>query len=289
MKFLKKVSEILKDPHPLVFSIVKYILSSITLGAFVFGFLSIFKPFGLQVLSDKELITLTSGYGLVTTGYLIIHSLIIGSFLNEKNWTVWKEIINTLIIIAMIGVCNFIYHAIYFKQTIILIKLIGFQLETLAVSLLPISVIIIIKQNFLLKKYLQEAAEINRQKSGNLPEERHEKSVTISALNPKNNIIFNCNELLFIHAQDNYVIVHFIKESKYKKEIIRTTLKKTKDDLYEYPNFYHCHKSFIVNLDKVINVSGNAQGLKLHFDYTNDIIPVSRQLHREFMDIYSIN
>jgi len=94
---------------------------------------------------------------------------------------------------------------------------------------------------------------------------------------------------LFIHAFDNYAIIHSIKDSKYQKEIIRTTLKKTKEDLTEYPNFYQCHKSYIVNLDKVIKVSGNAQGLKLYFKNTHEIIPVSRQLHQKFMDIYCVN
>ena len=93
---------------------------------------------------------------------------------------------------------------------------------------------------------------------------------------------------MFFHAQDNYVIIHFIKDLQHVKEIIRTTLKKIKDDLNEQHNLFHCHKSYIVNLDKVINVSGNAQGLKLHFDSINEIIPVSRQLHQEFKHIYGM-
>jgi len=289
MKFFNKFPGILKKPHPLDFYIVKNIFGSVAFGAFVFFFLFIFKPFGLQVLSGKDLITITCGYGLVTTVYLIIHLFIIGYFLHEKNWTVGKDIINTLIIIVMIGLCNYIYHAIYFSQTFILIKLIEFQLETVAVSFLPVSLITLLKQNFLLKKYLQEAEEINRRKNHIFSDNRDDKLITISAQNPRNDFTCNCNDILYFHALDNYVIIHFIKDSNYIKEIIRTTLKKTRDDLHEYPNFYQCHKSYIVNLDKVINVSGNAQGLKLHFDYINEIIPVSRQLHQEFKNIFGIN
>ena len=138
MKLLSKFHKILENPYPLNFNILKNITGAITFGAFVFLFLIIFKPFGLQAFSGKNLITLTSGYGLITAGYLIIHLLIMKSFLHEKNWTVGKEIINILIIISMIGVCNYIYHSIYFSQTFILIKLIKFQFETLAVSFLPI-------------------------------------------------------------------------------------------------------------------------------------------------------
>jgi hypothetical protein len=289
MKLICKFHKILKSPHPLDINILKNITGAITFGAFVFLFLIAFKPFGLQGLSGKYLITTTVGYGLVTTGYLIIHLLIIGSFLHENNWTFGKEIINTLIIIAMIGLCNYIYHSIYFSQTFIFIKLLGLQLETLAVSFLPVLLVTLLKQNILLKKYLHEAEEINRRKGGKSSINRDDKLVAISAQNPRNDFTCNCNDILFIHAYDNYVIIHFIKDSNYTKEIIRTTLKKTKENLNEYPNFYHCHKSYVVNLDKVINVSGNAQGLKLHFEYISEIIPVSRQLHQEFMHVYGMN
>ena len=289
MIFLNKLREILKQPLPLNLNIVKNIFGSITFGAFIFFFLIIFKPFGLQALSGKVLITLTSGYGLVTTGYLTIHSFIMVTILHEKNWTVGKEILNTLIIIAMIGLCNYLYHSIYSPQTFVLIKLIEFQFETLIVSFLPISLITLLRQNILLKRHIREAEEINRKVNREFSDDRNDKVVVISAQNPRNDFSCNCNDILFFHALDNYIVIHFFKDSNYIKEIIRTTLKKTKDDINEYPNFFHCHKSYIVNLDKVIKVSGNAQGLKLHFDHINEIIPVSRQLHQEFKHTFGIN
>jgi DNA-binding LytR/AlgR family response regulator len=284
--FLSKLSEILKQPLPLNLNIVNTIIGSITFGAFVFFFLIVFKPFGLQVLSGKALIKITSGYGLVTAGYLTIHSLIMLTILAEKNWTVGKEIINTLIIITMIGLCNYLYHSIYSSQTFILVELIEFQLEALAVSFLPISLITLFRLNIMLKRHLGEAEEINRNTNWKFSDDRDDKLVVISAQNPKSDFSCKCSDILFFRALDNYVIIHFIKDSKYLKDIIRTTLKKVKDNLNDYPNFFHCHKSYIVNLDKVIKVSGNAQGLKLHLDYTKEIIPVSRQLHKKFKHLF---
>ena len=289
MTIFKKIREILKQPLPLNLDIVKNIVGSITFGAFVFFFLIILKPFGLQVLPGKALITVTIGYGLVTTGYLTIHSLIMVIILNERNWTVGKEVLNTLIIIAMIGFCNYLYHSIYSSQTLILVELIEFQLEALVVSFLPVSLYTLLRQNYLLKKYIKEAEEINRKANWKFSDDRNDKTVVISAQNPRNDFSCNCSDILFFHALDNYVVIHFIKDSNHIKEIIRTTLKKAKDDLNEYPNFIHCHKSYIVNLDKVIKVSGNAQGLKLHFDHVNEIVPVSRQLHQEFRHFFGIN
>lgn len=289
MKLISKLLEVLKKPHPTDFNIAKYIIGSIAFGIFVFLFLFIFKPFGLQVLSGKELIKLTCGYGLVTTTYLIIHLFVMAIFIHENIWTVEKDIINSLIIIAMIGLCNYIFHSIYFSKTFILVKLLQFQLEALAISFLPVSFITLLKQNILLKKYLQEAEAINQRKDQIFSDNREDKIITISALNPRNDFTCNRNDIVYLHALDNYVVIRFIKDSNSTKEIIRTTLKKAKDNLNEYPNFFHCHKSYIANLDKVIKVSGNAQGLKLHFDHIDEIIPVSRQLHQKFKHIFGIN
>lgn len=287
MKLNTRFQGVLTKPHPLGFNILWNIIGSIAFGSFVFLFLYIFKPFGLQVLSGKELFTVTCGYGLVTTTYLIIHWFIITFFLHENIWTVWKDIVNTLIIIAMIGLCNYTYHSIYFSRTFVFIKLAEFQLETLAISFLPVSLITLLKQNFLLKKYLQEAEAINQRKDHLFSDIREDQIITISAQNPKNDFTCNSSDLLYLNALDNYVVIHFLKDSKEMKEVIRTTLRKAKEDLNEYPNFFHCHKSYIVNLDKVIKVSGNAQGLRLHFEPIDETIPVSRQLHQEFKAIFA--
>ncbi len=39
-----------------------------------------------------------------------------------------------------------------------------------------------------------------------------------------------------------------------------------------------CHKSYIVNLNKVNRISGNAKGYKLQIDELDFLIPVSRSL-----------
>jgi len=44
------------------------------------------------------------------------------------------------------------------------------------------------------------------------------------------------------------------------------------------------HRGFIVNLSKVINVSGSAQGYKLHFNTTDIKVPVSRNKSKEIKD-----
>lgn len=284
-----KILEILKKPYPLEGNKKSNIIGSIIFGSFIFIFLFIFQPFGMNILELPDLLKFTGGFGIITSVYLIFHFLVIESFFKEKKWTLGKEILNTLLIVSLIGLCNYIFYLNFFPTEFKIKGLLNFQMKTLIVGIIPIVLFTFFKQNALLKKYLKEANEINKNKTNRDSHCELENVVTITAQNPKNNFSCTCNNILFLLAQDNYVIVNYVKEDKLTKEIIRTTLKQAQDDLGDYQDFYRCHKSYIVNLDKVRNVSGNAQGLKLELNYTNEIIPVSRQLHQEFTKIYCSN
>ena len=61
-------------------------------------------------------------------------------------------------------------------------------------------------------------------------------------------------------------------------------MKKATETVYPYAVFFRCHRAYIVNLDKIEQVEGNAQGYKLKLQGTEDLIPVSRNLNSEFSD-----
>ena len=51
--------------------------------------------------------------------------------------------------------------------------------------------------------------------------------------------------------------------------------------LSDLPQFFRCHRTYLVNLDRVGHVSGNAQGYKLHLEGIDNLVPVSRSLNEE--------
>lgn len=61
--------------------------------------------------------------------------------------------------------------------------------------------------------------------------------------------------------------------------MLRSTLRRMEDALASWPQFFRCHRTYLVNLDKVAHVSGNAQGYRLHLEGLDDTIPVSRNLN----------
>ena len=77
----------------------------------------------------------------------------------------------------------------------------------------------------------------------------------------------------------NYVELSAISSGKVDRVLLRQTISSTYTQLQSIDagNVQRCHRSYIVNLDKISQVSGNAQGLKLSFDGLEDVlVPVSR-------------
>lgn len=65
-------------------------------------------------------------------------------------------------------------------------------------------------------------------------------------------ILIKCNDVLFIEAEQNYVVLRTID----KKFICHNTLKEMEENLPDR-YFIRVHKSFIINYDKITSVEGN--------------------------------
>ena len=84
------------------------------------------------------------------------------------------------------------------------------------------------------------------------------------------------DELLYIKSADNYVAVYFFKDDKVRKELVRTTLKRLETELDEYP-IRRCHRSYMVNINKISVSMKSNQGLSLALkNYSDEVIPVSK-------------
>lgn len=84
------------------------------------------------------------------------------------------------------------------------------------------------------------------------------------------------DQLLFIKSADNYVAVYYIKDDKSKKELVRTTLKRLETELDEYP-IRRCHRSYMVNINKISVSMKSNQGLSLALkNFSDETIPVSK-------------
>jgi DNA-binding LytR/AlgR family response regulator len=83
-------------------------------------------------------------------------------------------------------------------------------------------------------------------------------------------------DLLYLEAADNYVLIHYLDRDKQLKYMIRTTLKRIEQE-FPAKNLVRCHRSFIINIDHVRTIRREKEGLIINFESpVNITVPISK-------------
>ena len=265
----------LNQPFPDSCDPKKFVVQYLAIATFIGLFLYVFQPFGLfRYPYSKELLCLgfagiTLGVGLV---YESIQTYVFKVDRESPKWTLGKWIINSIIIVLLIAIGNYLYVSMidgfdYFEPRLFIL----FIRNTFAVGIFPIVFSGLIAQRRKEQVFEKEAADI-------VPpaEVNHEEALVIPSTNANEELQLLSGEVLFLQAMENYVAVHLVQSGQPDKQLVRNTLTAVEHNLPEH--FIKCHRSYIVNLDRIDQVTGNAQGLKLSLKGSSrDQVPVSRK------------
>jgi len=271
--------KILQEPYPFDNSIKKVVLSSLFFGLFIFLFLFFFQPFGLTNYQSEHKTIQLLGYGLVTSFCLFsanfFFRICFPVWFHASTWTVLKNILFTLFVFFLIGTGNLLFSV---SQGFLPLSIDGFlfyQSVTLLVGVFPVVLSTFLVYNRRLNRMVKEAQGLNNSLS---EDTTHDNSVIqIPSLNKSEKINIELDCFLAAKAVENYVELYSFQEGKLEKKIVRNTLKNIEDVFYNSSSVQRCHRSYLVNLLQVDNFLGNAQGLRLNFNPTIElIIPVSR-------------
>lgn len=253
--------------------------SAILISLFVFAFLFVFRPFGLSTVQGS-LFLVTLIYGLITFTCLLITQValpnLMSGYYDESNWTVGKEIVQTMGNILVIAVANFLFSAYlsFFPWSFKTLWLfIGF---TLAVGIFPVVIQVLVRQNIYHRKNSTAASADN--KVIHTKEEHLTTGESLKVVLDDQTIGYEgpASHLLALEASGNYVTLHLRSG---KKELLRTPLSSIEDSLNF--NFFRTHRSWVVNLTAIEKVEGNARGYTLHLE-TSLKVPVSRSRLKAF-------
>jgi len=278
-------SKYLNQPYPIGGNQWK---TAILVSFYISLFMYFFQPFGLAAFKSEYRSYYEIGYGLVTFMVLSfdlnLTPLVFKSIFKSSTWTVLKQIIWQMWIIFTIGVFNFLYSASFLGFTNYFKAFFIFQFFTLLVGIFPVVLVTIINQNRLLAKNLKMANDCNN----DLPQREqqpNDEKICISSENSKNNFEIQSSNLLYITSFGNYIQAYYLSNGELKKIVLRNTLKQTEDQLKVVHCMIKCHRAFLVNKNKIVQVKGNSQGLRLELEGTDDEIPVSRALSKSLMQV----
>lgn len=72
-------------------------------------------------------------------------------------------------------------------------------------------------------------------------------------------------DLLYLEAADNYVVIHYLKKTNKARYVLRNTLKRLEADLND-TGIIRCHRSYMVNFNKVNIMRREKEGLVLELE-----------------------
>ncbi|MBL7849810.1 MAG: LytTR family transcriptional regulator [Cyclobacteriaceae bacterium] len=254
-------------------------------GIYVFFFLVIFRPFGLDTFSDSTTALYSLGFGAITFITMLLNLIILPKvfhkFFDEEQWTTGREILVTLVHIFLIGVINSVFVQLVFDIPTSLSRFIYLEFVTLVLAIVPVTVWTLIIENRLLKRNIQEANIINTSRKPLIEKTPQDDEVFIRSENKMESAKWRTDQIFYITSADNYIKIGILVNERFQVIMLRNTLKRVENDLRDFHMFFRCHRAFIVNLEKVEAVSGNARGLKLKLKNCPEEIPVSRALNEE--------
>jgi len=253
-------------------------------------FINIFQPFGSRewypYISDFKYFFFSSLIILIGMLVVVISRLIMLLYVRKHAPTYWQysiwivsEILSMSLFYSLFT--KFIpkegahrdFGEIFHKSTV----------NTSMILLLPYAILWLYfswrdKNNLLEKMALEEpVAEAPKKSLIAFPDEKGELRISIMLEN-----------LLYVDSADNYATIHYLNKSKLSHFLIRNSLKWMEENLTTDSPLVRCHRSYIVNLDKVKVLRKTKDGIYLELDAMNTPdIPVSKTYYERVMNKFS--
>lgn len=228
----------------------------------------------------------------VTFAVMFVHIVVVPnvftfSFVDALHWTVRKYIFHVLWICFVIACCNTALDKLYICPDLPMSEIIPHVFQQIALTgVIPIAIMTLLFKNNLLQQNLKSAISANREitKIKNLKSETSKAGNNITIYSDTSETLtFHLPDLLFVQADDNYSTFFWKNGHGIEKKLLRINLKNIESQLN---NTYaiRCHRSYIVNVNAISNISGNTNGYKLQIRDSDFSIPVSRAKGKELME-----
>lgn len=269
----------LNEPFPGNGSQGSSLLSLTGVGVFVALFLLVLQPFGLSQMKEG-LWLVCAGFGLVTivfgSFYDALFRYVLPIRTDLPSWTLGKWILRSCGLLVWVAIGNSLYMTAIFQfATASVSFFFGMILNTTIVGLFPIV--------FSGLRMQLKAAKANRHKAEEMQPDvvRHQTAPAPATPNRSSFSIseglnVDVEQIRYAESMQNYVSIHFESEQGIQKETVRDTIANF-ESRFQNTSIVRCHRSYLVNIESILSVDGNAQGLKLQLKGVDGIeVPVSR-------------
>ena len=270
----------------------KNLILSVGIGSFVVLFLAVYRPF--QQFDVSHTFSQSLLFGAVTSSILAvnIHFLpkIFPGVFDLLFWNIKKHFLFLLWKCFWIGVaCALIDKLFLCPDRTWMVTITRVYIQVGLTGIIPITVTTLLLRNNILQQNLQSAIKVNQEleKISVMKNEISKPNSNINQItifsDTTETLSLNLPDLLFIEADDNYSTIFWKNGGGIQKKMLRVNLKNVENQI---DNVYtiRCHRSYIVNVNAITNVSGNTNGYKLKIRDSDFFIPVSRPKGKEVIE-----
>ena len=256
--------------------------------------LAIFEPFHYRLNSVIQFWVLWCFVGLTfifSVVAFVLFPKLFKRFYDPERWTIGKNLLHCSCFLLFLGLACFIYDYYFLMRmdfwsdldTTIFYKMLLIDVSAaITIVIIPLIFGFFIIENNALKRNLQEAIRMNKLLSErNIQEEKGGDAIILSG-DTKESICVLPDNIMYMESSGNYVDVCYREEGNMKHKLLRSTIKQMDEMMEKYGCFVRCHRAYIVNVNKIMNINGNAQGYRLNLEDTQQEIPVSRTYLKDF-------
>lgn len=279
------VRRFLAKPLAEDFGLRNQVFSSAQGGLYVFLFLYFFIPIRFAPGQSRVpmLALLAGGVAVATFVANFVVPRLLPRLYDEDRWTIGRHSLHTVFVLFCISLSN---HLILlatgnetpsFANMFVTVTIIGF---------FPITLTVLLAQQRQLKRHIRQAERLN-QTTHTPVNSPGDTPISLVPSIGKDRLTLQPDQLLAVESVANYVDVYWLNGGALQKTTLRLTLKEVGTTLADYPLFFRCHRAFVVNLDAVQHMTGNARGYQLTLQHLPQTVPVSRSYTDAFEQRFS--
>ena len=273
-------------PYPLLEKNQTKFIVILGFGLFIPFFLYVYQPFGIAKVVEQYKVLYVSGIGLhisfvLALNYFVIPKLFPKVF-NPERWTIWKEILYILSSFFLATCSNFVYNNTVGKDISEYNTFLEFLGITFAVGIFPVMIMVFWMERNLTSRNVSKATEYSKLLSRGNHSKEEASVINIQSESTKaNDLEVPLRDFVFATSDNNYSTIFFEKDGEMQRRLLRLSFKNLENQVAEYAQIIRCHKSYIVNRERILEVKGNARSLMLQVDLYEEMIPVSRSFPKE--------
>ena len=276
MKIRSNFIKLITKKIPYLYGLDNYLRISIFIFVIIFIIMFLLAPFGFYNFEWKTRIIISFIDGAIGIAAAIMgHQTTVFILKGKKSWNLGKDLL-VFFTSIFFGVLFLWIEAQFFpflrftgKFSFLILCSITFIIATFCY--IPI-------QYYLRSRYFQKEHSIKEVK-------RTKRTIRIVD-NKEHVYVFEINELIYVKSMGNYVKIYLSKDRRIIEQriILSMTLKMLKEQIKCYDFIFHCHRSYLININHITKINGGIRNTKIYLVDGSEV-PVSRVKIQELKEI----